>query len=70
MENVFVHPTAIVDAGAVIGAGSRVWHFCHIMPGARLGEKCVLGQNVFVGPGVQINGVKIQNNVSVYRGDH
>ncbi len=69
MENVFVHPTAIVDDGALIGEGSRIWHFCHIMPGAKLGEKCVLGQNVFVGPGVQIgNGVKIQNNVSVYQG--
>lgn len=69
MEGVFIHPSAIVDAGAVIGDGSRIWHFCHIMPGANLGKGCILGQNVFVGPEVKIgDGVKIQNNVSVYKG--
>jgi UDP-2-acetamido-3-amino-2,3-dideoxy-glucuronate N-acetyltransferase len=69
MEGVFIHPTAVVDDGALIGKGSYVWHFCHIMPGAQIGERCVFGQNVFVGPGVQIgNGVKVQNNVSVYKG--
>ena len=63
------HPTAIVDEGAVIGAGSKVWHFCHIMAGARIGNDCVLGQNVFVASGVVIGAnVKIQNNVSVYEG--
>ena len=62
------HPTAIIDAGAQIGAGSRIWHFVHMMcGGARIGERCSLGQNVFVGNRVAIgNNVKIQNNVSVY----
>ncbi len=64
-----VHETAVVEAGAVLGPGTRVWHFCHVMPGARIGRDCVLGQNVFVGAGVVIGrGVKIQNNVSVYEG--
>ena len=64
-----VHETAVVDAGAVLGEDTRVWHFCHISEGARIGARCVLGQNVFIGPGVQVgDGVKIQNNVSVYAG--
>jgi UDP-2-acetamido-3-amino-2,3-dideoxy-glucuronate N-acetyltransferase len=64
-----VHPTAIVDDGAVIGAGSRVWHWVHICGGARIGQRCSLGQNVFVANGVSIgNNVKIQNNVSLYEG--
>ena len=64
-----VHPTAVVDAGARVGAGARIWHFCHVMPGARVGADCILGQNVFVGRGVRIGaGSKIQNNVSVYEG--
>jgi len=58
-----------VDRGAQIGAGTRVWHFCHVMSGARIGPGCVLGQNVFVGRNVLIGeGTKIQNNVSVYEG--
>lgn len=62
-----VHPSAIVDEGAQIGAGTRVWHFVHVCSGARIGERCSLGQNVFVGNRVTIgNNVKIQNNVSVY----
>ncbi|MBE7366271.1 acyltransferase [Ramlibacter pallidus] len=62
-----VHPSAIVDEGAQIGDGSRVWHFVHVCGGARIGERCSLGQNVFVGNDVRIgNNVKIQNNVSVY----
>ena len=62
-----IHPSAIVDEGAQIGDGSRVWHFSHICSGARIGMKCSLGQNVFVGNDVVIgNNVKIQNNVSVY----
>jgi UDP-2-acetamido-3-amino-2,3-dideoxy-glucuronate N-acetyltransferase len=62
-----VHPSAIVDEGARIGDGSRVWHFVHVCGGARIGERCSLGQNVFVGNDVTIgNNVKIQNNVSVY----
>ena len=62
-----VHPSAIVDAGAVLGPGTRVWHFSHVCGGARIGAGCSLGQNVFVGNDVVIgDGVKIQNNVSVY----
>ena len=62
-----VHASAIVDAGATLGAGTRVWHFAHVCGGARIGERCSLGQNVFVGNDVQIGDrVKIQNNVSVY----
>ncbi len=62
-----VHPSAIVDDGAVLGEGCRVWHFVHICGGARIGRKCSFGQNVFVGNDVRIgNGVKIQNNVSIY----
>ena len=62
-----IHPTALVDDGATIGASSRVWHWVHISGGAVIGERCSLGQNVFVGHRVRIgNNVKIQNNVSVY----
>ncbi|HEX9653678.1 MAG TPA: Gfo/Idh/MocA family oxidoreductase, partial [bacterium] len=65
----FVHPTAIVDEGAEIGKGSKIWHFSHISGGAKIGERCNLGQNVYVAKGVMIgNNVKIQNNVSVYEG--
>jgi len=61
------HESAIIDAGAQIGDGSKVWHFSHVCGGARIGEHCSLGQNVFVGNDVSIgSGVKIQNNVSVY----
>lgn len=61
------HETAIIDEGAQIGEGSRVWHWVHICSGAVIGEKCSLGQNVFIGNSVKIgNNVKIQNNVSVY----
>jgi len=63
----YQHETAIVDAGAQIGDGSRIWHFVHVCGGARIGRDCSLGQNVFVGNRVVIgNNVKIQNNVSVY----
>jgi UDP-2-acetamido-3-amino-2,3-dideoxy-glucuronate N-acetyltransferase len=62
-----VHPSAIVDDGAVLGPGTRVWHFAHVCGGARIGAGCSLGQNVFVGNDVVIGDrVKIQNNVSVY----
>jgi UDP-2-acetamido-3-amino-2,3-dideoxy-glucuronate N-acetyltransferase len=65
----FVHPTALIDEGAQIGPGSKVWHFCHLMSDCRIGENCNLGQNVFVGKGVVLgNNVKVQNNVSVYEG--
>lgn len=63
------HDSAVVDDGAQIGSGTKVWHFSHVMPGAVIGEGCSLGQNVFVANQVTIgNGVKIQNNVSVYEG--
>jgi len=62
-----IHPSAIVDDGAVLGEDCRVWHFVHISAGARIGSKCSFGQNVFVGNDVAIgDNVKIQNNVSVY----
>ena len=62
-----IHPTAIVDAGATIGDGTRVWHWVHICAGARIGAGCSFGQNVFIGNRVVIgSNVKIQNNVSVY----
>jgi UDP-2-acetamido-3-amino-2,3-dideoxy-glucuronate N-acetyltransferase len=62
-----VHPSAIVDEGAVIGAETRIWHFVHVCGGAVIGERCSLGQNVFVGNRARIgNGVKVQNNVSLY----
>jgi len=67
MTATFIHPTAIVDDGAQIGAGSRVWHWVHVCSGARIGDGVSLGQNVFVGNKVEIgNQCKIQNNVSVY----
>ena len=67
MTNITIHPTAIVDEGAQIGADTRIWHWVHVCAGARIGERCSLGQNVFVGNKVIIgNNVKIQNNVSVY----
>ena len=68
---VTIHPSAIVDEGAQIGDGSRVWHFAHICGGARIGKVCSFGQNVFVGNDVTIgNNVKVQNNVSVYDAVH
>jgi UDP-2-acetamido-3-amino-2,3-dideoxy-glucuronate N-acetyltransferase len=69
MEEVFIHETAVVDPGAQIGAGSRIWHFCHVSPGSVIGKNCVLGQNVFVANDVVLgNNVKVQNNVSLYTG--
>ena len=68
-EDFFVHSTSIVDQGAQIGSGTKIWHFCHLMPACKLGNNCVVGQNVFIDNNVIIgNGVKIQNNVSVYNG--
>ena len=65
----FVHDSSYIDKGAIIGKGSKIWHFCHVMKNAQIGENCNLGQNVFVAPDVSIgNNVKIQNNVSVYTG--
>src|SRR5262249_51398532 len=65
----WAHPTAVVDRGARVGAGTKVWHFCHVMAGARIGARCMLGQNVFVGGGAVVgDGCRIQNNVSIYDG--
>lgn len=65
----FVHPTAVVDEGAVLGAGVKVWHFAHVCSRARVGPGTVLGQGVYVGPGVRIGaGCRVQNHVSVYEG--
>jgi UDP-2-acetamido-3-amino-2,3-dideoxy-glucuronate N-acetyltransferase len=62
-----IHPSAIVDDGALLGDGTHVWHFVHVSAGARIGQRCSLGQGVYVGNDVLIgNNVKIQNNVSVY----
>jgi UDP-2-acetamido-3-amino-2,3-dideoxy-glucuronate N-acetyltransferase len=65
----FVDPTSLVDEHCSIGEGTKIWHFCHVMTGARIGRNCTFGQNCFVGPGVVIgDNVKIQNNVSIYEG--
>lgn len=66
MAEVFIHPTAIVEAGAQIGSGTKIWHWVHIMGNAKIGQNCVLGQNVFVGKALLGNNVRIQNNVSIY----
>ena len=65
----WAHATAVVDVGARVGAGTKVWHFCHVMAGARLGARCVLGQNVFVARGAVVgDDCRLQNNVSIYDG--
>ena len=65
----FIHPTAVVDNGAIIGEGTKIWHFTHLMPGCKLGKNCIIGQNVFIDTGVTVgDGVKVQNNVSLYTG--
>jgi len=69
MNKVSIHESSYVDEDVRIGAGTKVWHFCHIQSGAVIGENCSLGQNVYVGRDVHIgNNVRIQNNVSVYEG--
>lgn len=69
MKDFFAHETAVVDAGCTIGAGTKIWHFSHIMPDCVIGEGCNIGQNVVVSPGVKLGkNVKIQNNVSIYTG--
>ena len=65
----FAHSTAILDEGCIIGEGTKIWHFSHIMTGAAIGKNCMFGQNVMVATGVTIgNNVKVQNNVSLYEG--
>lgn len=67
--NYFAHPTAVIDEGANVGEGSRVWHFAHLMPDCSVGEHCVIGQNVFIASHVTLgNNVHVQNNVSIYEG--
>lgn len=71
MENndIFIHPSAVVDEGCTIGKGTKIWHFSHVMTGCIIGENCNLGQNVVVSPGVVLGkNVKVQNNVSIYTG--
>lgn len=68
-SNYFSHETAIIENTAIIGAGTKIWHFCHIMDNSEIGENCSLGQNVVISPYVKIGkNVKIQNNVSLYTG--
>ena len=69
MNKPIIHPTAVVDQPASIGDGTRIWHFCHVMRDAVIGDDCNLGQNVFVASGVKMGrGCKVQNNVSLYEG--
>jgi len=68
-QTYFAHPTAVIDEGCEIGAGTKIWHFSHIMPNCRIGQNCNIGQNVVVSPDVVLgNNVKVQNNVSIYTG--
>lgn len=65
----FVHESSYIDDGVELGEGTRVWHFCHILSGSRIGRGCTIGQNVMIGPDVVVgDGCKIQNNVSLYKG--
>lgn len=69
MSDYFAHSSAVIDADCIIGSGTKIWHFSHIMSGCEIGESCNIGQNVVVSPGVKLGrNVKIQNNVSVYTG--
>ena len=65
----FAHETAVIDEGCIVGKGTKIWHFSHIMTGSEIGERCNIGQNVVVSPGVKLGkNVKVQNNVSIYTG--
>ncbi|QIP13886.1 N-acetyltransferase [Spirosoma aureum] len=69
MNSVFIHPTAVVDDGCIIGEGTKIWHFSHVMPDSVIGPNCNIGQNVVVSPQVVLGrNVKVQNNVSIYTG--
>ncbi len=69
MSNFYAHETALVDDGCIIGKGTKIWHFSHVMPNSTIGENCNIGQNVVISPGVTLgNNVKVQNNVSIYTG--
>lgn len=68
-KKAFFHESSYVDDGAVLGDGTKVWHFAHILPGTKVGENCSIGQNVMIGPDVTVgNNCKIQNNVALYKG--
>jgi UDP-2-acetamido-3-amino-2,3-dideoxy-glucuronate N-acetyltransferase len=68
-EEYFVHPTSVVDEPVEIGEGTKIWHFSHVMSGAKIGRNCIIGQNVFIGSGATLgNNINIQNNVSIYDG--
>ena len=68
-QQYFAHPTAVIDPGCTIGSGTKIWHFCHIMPNCTIGENCNIGQNVVISPDVVLGkNVKVQNNVSIYTG--
>lgn len=69
MSAKFIHPTAIVDDGAIVGEGTRIWHWCHIMKDTIIGTNCNIGENAFIESGVKLgNGVKVKNNVALYSG--
>jgi UDP-2-acetamido-3-amino-2,3-dideoxy-glucuronate N-acetyltransferase len=69
MKDYFAHETAVIDEGSEIGAGTKIWHFSHIMPNCQIGEQCNIGQNVVISPKVVLGrNVKVQNNVSIYTG--
>ena len=69
MKEYFAHKTAIVDEGSIIGKGTKIWHFSHIMAGCEIGDSCNIGQNVVISPGVKLgHNVKVQNNISIYTG--
>ena len=68
-KNFFAHETAVIDEGCIIGSGTKIWHFSHIMPNCVIGENCNIGQNVVISPEVILGkNVKVQNNVSIYTG--
>jgi len=67
-KDYYVHPTSVVDKPVEIGEGTKIWHFSHIMSGAKIGKNCIIGQNVFIGSGAILgNNIKLQNNVSIYK---
>jgi UDP-2-acetamido-3-amino-2,3-dideoxy-glucuronate N-acetyltransferase len=69
MSSYFSHESACIDDGSQIGSGTKIWHFSHVMPGARIGRNCTIGQNVMIASGAVIgDNVKVQNNVSIYAG--
>jgi len=69
MNNFFVHKSSYVDGDVVLGRDTKIWHFCHVLKGSVIGNKCSFGQNCVIGPNVKIgNGVKVQNNISIYEG--